>query len=91
MGKKIAIGCLSLFLIVVVGGGFAGYFFLWKPMMGGFSSLQNIHQLNTQIDNQQSYSAPADGELNERPGGTFCCRAGADSGRARRAFDGVAK
>ncbi len=66
MGKKIAIGCLGVFLIVVVGGGFAGYHFLWKPMMGGFSSLQNIHQLNTQIENRQSYSVPADGELNER-------------------------
>lgn len=66
MGKKIAIGCLSIFLIVAVGGGFAGYHFLWKPLMGGVSSLQNIHQLNTQIENQQSYPAPADGELNER-------------------------
>lgn len=66
MGKKIAIGCLSLFLIVVVVGGFAGYHFFWKPFMGGFSSLQNIHQLNTQIEDQQSYSPPADGELNER-------------------------
>ncbi len=65
MGKKIAIGCLSLFLIVAVGGGFAGYYFLWKPFMGSFSSLQNIHELNTQIVNQESYNPPADGELSE--------------------------
>ena len=63
MGKKIALGCLGVGLLVLVGGGFFGYNYVVKPMMGSVSSLQNIHEKNTQITNQQPYSAPQDGEL----------------------------
>lgn len=63
MGKKIALGCLGVGLLVLVGGGFFGYNYVVKPMMGSVSSLQNIHEKNTQITNQQPYTPPQDGEL----------------------------
>jgi hypothetical protein len=65
MGKKIALGCLGVFAIVVVGGGFLAYNYVAKPMMGSISSLQDIHEKNTQINNQSSYTPPESRELTE--------------------------
>lgn len=65
MGKKIAIGCLAIGLVVLIGGGLLTYNFVYKPVMGSVSSLQEIHETNEQIDNQSTYQAPADNELNE--------------------------
>lgn len=65
MGKKIALGCLVVAVVVIVGGGFAGYTFFVKPMMSGVNALQDIHEKNEQITNRSSYSQPHDGELNE--------------------------
>ncbi len=65
MGKKIALGCLVAALVVVVGGGFLGYTFFVKPLMGGVSALQDIHEKNEQIVNQSSYTPPEEGELSE--------------------------
>lgn len=64
MGKKIALGCLGIFLIVVIGGGYFGYTMLVKPVMGSVNQLQEIHEKNTQISNQASYTPPQDRELN---------------------------
>lgn len=63
MGKKIALGCLGVTLLLVIGGGFIGYQYFVKPMMSGISSLQNIHELNTQIEDRSTYTPPADDEL----------------------------
>lgn len=65
MGKKIAIGCLVIGLVVLIGGGLLTYNFVYKPVMGSVSSLQEIHEKNEQIDNQSNYQAPADNELTE--------------------------
>lgn len=65
MGKKIAIGCLVIGLVVLIGGGLLTYNFVYKPVMGSVSSLQEIHEKNEQIDNQSAYQAPADNELTE--------------------------
>ncbi|WP_234571380.1 hypothetical protein [Rhodohalobacter sp. 614A] len=65
MGKKIAIGCLVIGLVVLIGGGLLTYNFVYKPVMGSVSSLQEIHQKNEQIDNQSTYQPPADNELTE--------------------------
>lgn len=65
MGKKIAIGCLVIGLVVLIAGGLLTYNFVYKPVMGSVSSLQEIHEKNEQIDNQSAYQAPADNELSE--------------------------
>lgn len=69
MGKKIALGCLGVFLIVVVGGGFWGYHSFVKPMMGNVTAIQasaqDINEKNNQIRNRSSYSPPQTGELTE--------------------------
>lgn len=64
MGKKIALGCLGFFLIVVAAGGYFGYQFI-KPFMGGFSSLEQISEANNRISNQTDYRPPVSGELSE--------------------------
>ncbi len=65
MGKKIALGCLGVFLIVVVGGGYLGYTTLIKPIMGSVTQLQEINEKNNQIQNQASFTAPQNMELEE--------------------------
>ncbi len=65
MGKKIALGCLGVGLAVLVIGGLLAYNYIYKPVMGSVSTLNEIHEINTQIDNQSAYQPPADGELTE--------------------------
>lgn len=65
MGKKIALGCLGVFLIVVVGGGYLGYTTLIKPIMGSVTQLQQINEKNNQIQNQASFTPPQNMELQE--------------------------
>ncbi|TVQ65832.1 MAG: hypothetical protein EA360_07795 [Balneolaceae bacterium] len=62
MGKKIALGCLGLFLIALAAGGYFGYQFI-KPFMGGFTSLEEISEANSRISNQSDFARPASGEL----------------------------
>lgn len=63
-GKKIAIGCLGFFLIIVAAGGYFGYEFV-KPFIGGFSSLEEISEANSRIVLQMEYQRPASGELTQ--------------------------
>lgn len=65
MGKKIALGCLGVGLLLLIGGGLLTYNYIYKPVMGSVSSLQEIHETNTQIDNTSTYETPADNELTE--------------------------
>lgn len=65
MGKKIALGCLVVGLVVLIGGGLLTYNYVYKPVMGSVSSLQEIHEKNEQVDNQATYQVPADNELTE--------------------------
>lgn len=65
MGKKIALGCLGVGLLLLIGGGLLTYNYVYKPVMGSVSSLQEIHDTNTQIDNKSTYEEPTDNELAE--------------------------
>lgn len=65
MGKKIAIGCLGIGMLILVAGGYFGYNLLYKPIMDSISSLEEIHQTNEQIANQSEYTPPDDRELTE--------------------------
>lgn len=65
MGKKIALGCLGVGLLLLIGGGLLTYNYVYKPVMGSVSSLQEIHETNERIDNQSTYEAPADNEMTE--------------------------
>ena len=69
MGKKIALGCLGVGLLVIAVGGFWGYNSFIKPMMGNItaiqSSAQEINQKNNEIRNQSSYSKPETGQISE--------------------------
>lgn len=65
MGKKIALGCLGVFFLLLIGGGLLTYNYVYKPVMGSVSSLQEIHETNTQIDNKSTYEAPADNVMTE--------------------------
>lgn len=65
MGKKIALGCLGIGLIMLIGGGYLTYNYIYKPVMGSVDSLQEINESNSQIDNQSAYEAPADNAMTE--------------------------
>jgi hypothetical protein len=70
MGKKIALGCLVVFLVVVIGGGYWGYTSFLKPVVSNLGSIQNsaqqINEKNNQIRNQSSYTPPQSGEITPR-------------------------
>lgn len=65
MGKKIALGCLGVGLLILIGGGFLTYTYIYKPVMGSVESLQEIHETNNRIDNQSTYEPPADNVMTE--------------------------
>jgi len=65
MGKKIALGCLGIGLLVLVGGGYFAYTSFVKPLMSSVTVLEDIDQANTEIEDQSSYSPPETGEITE--------------------------
>lgn len=65
MGKKIALGCLGIGLLVVVVGGYFAYSTFVKPLMSSVTVLEEIDKSNAQIENQSSYTLPEDRELEE--------------------------
>lgn len=65
MGKKIALGCLGVGAVVLIGGGLLLYFFVAKPVMGSMSSLQEINEINEQVENKTPYEEPQNGEMTE--------------------------
>lgn len=65
MGKKIALGCLGIGLIIVIGGGYFAYSTFVKPLMGSVSVLEEINESNAQIENQSSFTVPESREINE--------------------------
>ena len=67
--KKFAIGCLVVFILVFVIGGFAAYQFLIKPSMGiiqDFQGLAELDELNNNILNQYAFNIPSNNELTEQ-------------------------
>jgi len=67
--QKILIGCAAVFLVLVVGGGTAGYFFVIKPgwefvsEVGEFTS--EFQTLNGQIEQTEQFVVPADKQLDQ--------------------------
>lgn len=64
--KKGLIGCLVVFLIVVIGAGYAAYRFLYLPgkaYVESFAQLKVVPELNAQVQNQATFVAPADQKL----------------------------
>ena len=66
---KFVVGCLVVFLLLVVGGGTAGYFFVIKPAYdfamdaGAFAT--EFQSLNERVEQDRSFRPPADGELSQ--------------------------
>lgn len=66
--KKVAIGCLAVFVIVAGVGGFLAYRFVVRPVQGVVKSLEQVEQLGTlnkQVVNKAKFSAPESGVLTE--------------------------
>jgi len=65
--QKFLIGCAAVVLVLVVGGGTAGYFFVIKPAwefasdIGEFTT--EFQSLNDQIDRTEPFRPPATGQL----------------------------
>lgn len=66
MGKKIALGCLGIGMLLLIGGGFLAYNYIYKPVVGSVESLQEIHETNNQIQDQSAYEVPADNAMTEQ-------------------------
>jgi hypothetical protein len=65
--KKWMFGCLGLFIVVAIAGGYGAYRFLYKPArdyVKSFTQLQVVPELNAQVANQAAFTAPANGVLN---------------------------
>ncbi len=66
---KILVGCLVVFLLIVVGGGTAGYFFVIKPAydfaMDAGSFASEFQALNERVEQDRNFRPPADGELSQ--------------------------
>jgi hypothetical protein len=60
--KKWVFGCLGLFIIVAVGGGYAAYRFLYLPgkaYVQSFTQLKVVPELQAQISNKAPFTPPA--------------------------------
>ena len=65
MNKKIVLGCLGIVAVVVIVGSIAGYFYIYKPGMEYVQSFSNVGKLgdmDSQVQNTQSFSPP-EGDL----------------------------
>jgi hypothetical protein len=65
--QKFLIGCAAVVLVLVIGGGTAGYLFVVKPGMEFVSEVgeftTEFQNLNNQIEQTDPFVAPADGQL----------------------------
>ena len=69
--KKFAIGCAIVLVVLIVLGGIAGYF-IWSKVGGSITgitkfttSMQQVAELEKQVKNTSSFTAPENGELTE--------------------------
>jgi hypothetical protein len=66
--KKLAIGCLTVVVLVLVVGGVLGYIFVWRPAtayVASFRQLGELTDIDKQIANKSPFTAPAGNELTE--------------------------
>lgn len=64
--KKVAIGCLAVFLIVGGIGGFLAYRYVVRPMQGVAKSLEQVEKLadfNKRVVNKIAFNPPEDGVI----------------------------
>jgi hypothetical protein len=64
--KKLLLGCAVVSVLLVVGGGAIGYFFVYRPAreyVASFAQLSEVPKLNEQIRNKAVFTPPANGEL----------------------------
>jgi hypothetical protein len=67
-GKNVVVGCLVVLVIVVFGGAAVAYFLVGRPALAAINAardLGRIQQLESQVRNRSSFTAPADGVLSE--------------------------
>lgn len=68
MGRKLAIGCGSVFLVLLLAGGGVAWWFIGRPMIaiaGAARDMQRIESTYENVDDQRSYTPPEDGVLGE--------------------------
>lgn len=64
--KRWITGCLIVFLVVLVAGGAAAYWFIGRPAMAAISAardLGRIPQIEARVTQRAAYQPPVDGEL----------------------------
>lgn len=69
--KKLAIGCAIVLVVLIVVGGIAGYF-IWSKVGGSITgitkfttSMQAVAEIEKEVKNTSSFTAPENGELTE--------------------------
>lgn len=68
MGRKLAIGCGAVFLVLFVAGAGVAWWFIGRPaasMVGAVRDVQRIESIREDIRNESAYQPPADGVLAE--------------------------
>jgi hypothetical protein len=66
--KKLAIGCLTVLVLVLVVGGVLGYIFVWRPAtayIASFRQLGELADIDKQIANKSPFTAPSGNELTQ--------------------------
>lgn len=64
--KKVAIGCLGVFVVLLLAGAGAGYWFIWRPAQGFIQNVESLEQIETynkQVSNTSGFSVPEDGVI----------------------------
>lgn len=65
--KKFLVGCLVVVVVLFIGGGMAGYFFVIKPgwdlVKDAGSFATEFQTLNSQVEETSGYTPPADGDM----------------------------
>ena len=66
--KKFAIGCAIVLVVLLVVGGIGGYFLYKKfvgPMADFVTNIQKVADIEKEVKNRSSFTAPENGELTE--------------------------
>jgi hypothetical protein len=64
--KKLAVGCLGVFLLVAIAGAALGYYFVYRPArsyVASVAQLQEIPKLHEQVRNKARFTPPPGGAL----------------------------
>jgi hypothetical protein len=99
--KKVALGCLGVFVVLVVIGGVAGYFFVYKPAAAYIASLKQFGEIATldkNVTNKATFTPPDGNALTEEMVSRFVkvqeameARLGARSAELKAKYDQLDK